>query len=115
MQLKSQYLHPDPDAPVVVTFGGSPQMRHQVVSRLESTGRLTVYGTLSEPEGMGRLSTLPRVDIVIIGGRYTDSQRSRIKAYVALHLPGTLTSGPGRDYPYDEEGMIRDVGKKLGW
>lgn len=115
MQLKSEYQHVDAAAPIVVTFGGSPQMRHHVVSRLAATGKLTVYGTLSEEEGLDRLRTLSRVDVVVIGSRYTEAQRRRIKEYVAQHLPGTLTSEPGREYPYDEEEMIRDIGQKLGW
>jgi hypothetical protein len=112
-ELKSEFIHRDASAPVVVIFGGNPEMRNHVVGMLEEFGKVTVYATLSEEEGMNRLKTLPKVNFVLIGGRYDEQQRIRIRKYVKEHLPGTYTSEPGIDYPYGDEGVKKDLTMKL--
>lgn len=112
-QLKSQFIHSNADAPVMVIFGGNPQMRDRVVGMLEAFNRVTVYAALGEEEGLHFLHTLPRVDVVLIGGRYTEEQRVRIRKYVKDNLPHAFTSEPGIDYPYGDEGVKHDLTVKL--
>lgn len=112
--LLSEVISPDPNAKVLVIFGGNPQRRHEVLQMMSRIKGLTAYGTLSEDEGMDRLRTLPRVNLVLIGGRYDDAQRARIRAFVKAQMPGTQTTEPGYDYPYDNAAIESDVRKKLG-
>lgn len=114
MSWKSEFLHSDPHAPVVVIFGGNPEMRHHVVSMLEEFDKVSVFATLSEEEGIEKLRTLPKVDFVLIGGRYTTAQRVRIRQFVKEHLPHAFLSEPGIDYPYGDEGVKADMISKLG-
>jgi hypothetical protein len=97
----------------MVVFGGNPEMRHQVVEMLEEFNKVTVFATLSEEEGMHRLNALPKVNFVLIGGRYNEEQRGRIRKYVNENLPDAFTSEPGIDYPYGNEGIKSDMTKKL--
>ena len=113
MQLKSEFIHPNKDAPVMVIFGGNPEMRNHVISMLADFGKVTAYGTLCEEEGIRLLSTLPKVDFILIGGRYDAAQRKRIKKFIAENLPNTFTSEPGIDYPYGDEGVLKDLSEKL--
>lgn len=113
IKLKSEFIHKDPKAPVMVVFGGKPEMRHQVVNMLEGFNKVTVFATLSEEEGMQRLKTLSKVNLVLIGGRYDEEQRVRIRKFVKENLPGTYTSEPGIDYPYGNEGVKDDMTRKL--
>ncbi|MEM8810055.1 MAG: hypothetical protein AAGF01_28895 [Cyanobacteria bacterium P01_G01_bin.38] len=103
-----------PGAPIVVLFGGNPQRRHEVIEQLQYLGDITIYGTLSEAEGIAKLEELgDRVDLVLIGGRYTSEQRQRIQAWIAKHLPQTKITQPGHDYPYSNEAIVADVAKQL--
>jgi hypothetical protein len=111
--LKSEFIHKDSTVPVMVIFGGNPKMRDHVVGMLEEFGKVTVYATLSEEEGISRLKTLPKVDFVLIGGKYDEQQRVRIRKYVKENLPGTFISEPGIDYPYGDEGVKKDLTTKL--
>lgn len=104
----------NPNAPVIVLFGGNPARRYEVLQLLKGVGDITVYGTLSEEEGMEKLDSLPRVDLVLIGGRYSPEQRMRIKAYVASRRPSTKVTEPGYDYPYDNAAIQEDIRRKLG-
>lgn len=101
-------------APVVVLFGGNPYRRHEVVQLLSELGDITVYGTLGEDEGMGKIEALDRkVDLVLIGGRYSEAQRARIKLWVQTNLSGVEVTQPGYDYPYSNDAIYADVKKKL--
>lgn len=101
-------------APTVVLFGGSPQRRHEVIEQLQSLGNITLYGTLSEAEGIAKLEELgDRVDLVLIGGRYTLEQRQRIQAWMTEHLPQAKLSQPGHAYPYSNAAIVADVAKQL--
>lgn len=111
--LKSSYIHPSPSAPVVVIFGGNPHKRHHVVTLIEALGAVTVYGTLSEEEGKNLLQFLPKVNYVLIGGRYSDEQRVRIRKFTAELWPEAYTSEPGIEYPYADEGILNDLIVKL--
>jgi hypothetical protein len=94
------------NAPVVVLFGGNPYRRDEVLRLIQQIGGITAYGTLSEEEGMERLQTLPHVDLVLIGGRYSPVQRQRIRQFITTQLPQTQLTEPGYDYPY-ANGAIR--------
>lgn len=106
-------IHAGDDAPVVVLFGGSQNRRHEMLSLLQAIGGITAYGALSEAEGMDLLRDLPRVELVLIGGRYEESQRARIRAYVQERLPGTKVTEPGHDYPYSNEAILTHVTRLL--
>ncbi|MFA9212602.1 MAG: hypothetical protein ACEQSR_01995 [Candidatus Methylacidiphilales bacterium] len=100
--------------PVVVLFGGNPNRRNEVLSLLNALGNISVYGTLSEEEGILQLKAPPKVDLVLIGGRYTDAQRERIKAFIAANLPHAKITEPGGHYPYQNEAIKADIKLKLG-
>ena len=102
-------------APVVVLFGGSPYRRDEVVRDLAQIGDITIYGTLGEEEGFAKIEELHRkVDLVLIGGRYTDEQRKRISAYVKAELPNAKLTQPGVDYPYEVVTIRENVKRLVG-
>jgi hypothetical protein len=101
-------------APTVVLFGGSSQRRHEVIEHLQRLGDINIYGTLSEADGMAKLEELgDRVDLVLIGGRYTPEQRQRIQTWMSEHLPQAQLSQPGHAYPYSNEAIVADVARQL--
>jgi hypothetical protein len=101
-------------APVVILFGGNPYRRDEVVSLLSGLGDITVYGTLGEEEGMAKIKALDRrVDLILIGGRYSEAQRARIKQWVKSNLSGVEVTQPGYDYPYANASIYADVKKRL--
>ena len=99
---------------VMVIFGGNPHRRHEVLEMIRGLGGITAYGALSEEEGMTLLGTLPRVDLVLIGGRYSEEQRVRIRAHVRQMLPAARLTEPGYDYPYENAAIAADILRKLG-
>jgi hypothetical protein len=111
--LTSEYISNNVVAPIIVLFGGNPFRRDEVINHLKQLGDITIYGTLSEEEGMKKITTLPKVDLVIIGGRYSAEQRIRIRKFVAAHVPQTKMSEPGVDYPYETEAINNDIRLKL--
>lgn len=111
--MKSEFIHSNPNAPVMVVFGGNPDMRHRVVTMLEEFNRVTVYATLSEEEGLNKLKSLPSVHFVLIGGRYSASQRERIRNFVRQNMPQVHISEPGIHYPYGDDGVKMDILQKL--
>jgi hypothetical protein len=103
-----------PGTQVVVLFGGNPQRRDEVVRVLGPALNTTVIGTLSEAEGLSTLERLgEQVKVVLIGGRYDDAQRQRIRAWVARRLPGVHVSEPGVSIPYENGAILRDVAAGL--
>ena len=68
MLLQSEFIHTDPNAPVMVVFGGNAEMRDRVVRMLTDFGKVTVYATLSEEDGYLKLHSLPKVNFILIGG-----------------------------------------------
>ena len=101
-------------APVVVLFGGSPYRRDEVVRLISKLGDVTVYGTLGEEEGIAKIEELNRkVDVVLIGGRYSAEQRKRIKSWVNENIPDAKISQPGVEYPYSNETILADIRQKF--
>ncbi len=111
--LVSEYISKAMAAPVVVLFGGNPLRRVEVIDHLKQLGELTIYGTLSEEEGLAKIQSLPKVDLVLIGGRYTEEQRRRIRKFVAENRPLTKISEPGVEFPYEIDAINRDIRLKL--
>jgi hypothetical protein len=109
----SESISENKNAPIIVLFGGNPHRRDEVIKHLQSLGDVTIYGTLSEEEGIEKITTLPRVDVVLIGGRYSEQQRIRIRSFIAHNLPTTKISEPGIDFPYENEAINRDIRLKL--
>jgi hypothetical protein len=99
---------------VVVLFGGNPYRRAEVIRLLAKLGDITVYGTLNEDEGMDKIEALNRkVDLVLIGGQYSEEQRIRIKNWVTKNLHGVQVTQPGYEYPYSNPAIFLDVKTKL--
>lgn len=114
MTLIREYISADNNAPVMVLFGGSPDRMNEVVTMIrDSLKKVTAIGNFSEEEGLERLKKMKKVDLVLIGGRYTEAQRIRIRKYVEQHFPGVATTEPGYQYPYDNAKIIEDIKKKL--
>lgn len=99
----SEMVSKNPNAKVLVMFGGNPLKRAEVIQELSSIGDISIYGTLSEEEGYAKIKSLPKVDLVLIGGRYEDAQRLRIRQFMKEHLPQVPLTEPGIDYAYKNE------------
>ena len=78
-----------------------------------AVGGITAHGALSEEEGMALLRSLPRVNLVLIGGRYDEAQRTRIRAWVREMLPETPITEPGHTYAYDNDAITAEVTRLL--
>lgn len=114
MTLIKEYISPVSNAPVMVLFGGSPDRMNEVVSMIRDSLKIvTAFGSFSEVEGLNKLGVLKRVDLVLIGGRYSEEQRIRIKKYLNEHFPGVETTEPGHQYPYDNTEILNDIRNKL--
>ena len=111
--LVSESISKSENAPVVVLFGGNPYRLEEVIKLVQSIGDLTIYGTLSEEEGYTKIKSLAHVSLVLIGGRYFEEQRIRIRNFVKEELPNTKITEPGVEYPYDNETIIKDIKSKL--
>ena len=94
-------------------FGGSPFRRDEVIRLVAAIGNITIYGALSEEEGMKKITSLPKIDLVLIGGRYSDEQRIRIRKFVMENLPDTKISEPGWNYNYENEAIKNDIKNQL--
>ena len=111
--LLEKHISENPNAGVIVLFGGSPLRRDDVIRSLKEIPDLSVFGALSEEEGINMLVSLPRVDIVLIGGRYDAVQRKRIRSFIDSRLPHIVVTEPGIDYAYDEKLIVQKVRELL--
>jgi hypothetical protein len=93
----------------VLLFGGNPERRREIIDLLQPLQNTIVIGTLSEEEGMEQLHTLPKVDVVLIGGRYIDEQRIRIRNFIFKNYPELKITEPGVDYPYSNEAIFTHI------
>jgi len=105
----SEHISPYTNAKVILLFGGNPKRRDEVIMHLMQLHGVNIFGSLSEQEGIDKISELKRVDIVLIGGRYTDEQRMRIRSFVRNNLPNTEITEPGKNYPYSNESILRAI------
>lgn len=114
MTLIREYIAPQANAPIIVIFGGNPSRMNEVVSLIRDRLKtITAIGTFSVEEGLLKLRALSKVDLVLIGGRYSEEERIKIRAFLKDHLPGVATTEPGHQYPYDNEEILRDIKAKL--
>lgn len=113
MDLVTHYPSQHENAPTVLVFGGNPQRRAEVVSLLKTASDLNVYAALSESSGLETLDQLVNLDLVLIGGRYDQDQRNRIREKLAQRFPLANISEPGFDYPYSNERILTDVQSKI--
>lgn len=107
--LLDHYISDHPHPKMLVLFGGNPVRRDEVIRNLSMIPNLSIMGTLSEQEGLEAIETLPKVDIVLIGGRYSIEQRIRIKSFIHQNYPHIQIEEPGIDYPYDEQLIHRNI------
>lgn len=112
-ELLSEYISPDANAKIVVLLGGNPNRRDEVIRLLMPLKTVTIYGALSEEDGIRIISELKKVDLILIGGRYSDEQRIRIRSMVKTNLPAAKITEPGYDYPYNNDAILKDVKSKL--
>lgn len=82
-------VHADTGAKTVIVFGGNPDMLAGVVAMLSPW--YTVHGVLSEEEGLAKCREGLTPDAAVIGTKYAEDQRERIRAA----LPSTVTCEPG--------------------
>lgn len=97
------------NAKKIVIFGGSPYRRHEIVELLSPIANLSIYATLSEEEGIAKIKELGTVDIVLIGGRYTNGQRIRIKQFVQENSPNSSITEPGYSYAYSNTLIFKNI------
>jgi hypothetical protein len=114
MELVKEIISDDINAKVIVIFGSNPYLRDQVVRSLGTLGNVSVYGTLNEIEGMEKINSLPKVDLLLIGRAYSEEQRIRIKAFVKNNLPNTKVAEPGIDFSVENGGVEKNVKLQLG-
>lgn len=113
MNLLSEMISENDNAPVIVLYGGSPNRRHQVITSLAQIGDVTIYGALNEEGGNIMVKDLPKVDLVLIGGAYTEDERVRIKQLLRLKRPNAKITEPGKAYTYSDANIRADVKSKL--
>ncbi len=113
MELIKEIIAKKLNAPIILLFGGNPERRHEVLTELAQIGEVNIYGTLSEEEGIAKLLELSKVDVVLIGGRYDETQRKRIRELVSKTYPAAKLSEPGWHYKYDNELIRKDIALKL--
>ena len=107
--LKSEHISANANAKILVVFGGNEERRDSVINLLSPIDNLTIYGMLSEEEGIAKMQELGKVDIVLIGGRYTEQQRINIKNEVTKNYPNASVTEPGVDYHYSNESIFNKI------
>jgi DNA-binding NarL/FixJ family response regulator len=107
--LISEYISDYPNSKMLVLFGDDPNRRDEVVRMLKSIDGLSIYGTLSEEEGMQKLMELGQVEIVLIDGNYSDDQRQRIRYFVKQNFPDAKITEPDQEYSYDNQSIIDQI------
>jgi hypothetical protein len=111
--LVSESVSKNKNAPVIVLFGGNPYRRDEVIKLVQSIGDITIYGTLSEEEGFAKIKSLAHVSLILIGGRYFEEQRIRIRKLVKEEFPHTKITELGLEYPYENEAIVKDIKSKI--
>jgi 4,5-DOPA dioxygenase extradiol len=111
--LFTEYISTEANAKILLLFGGNIERRHEIISLLQPLINLSVYGALSEEEGMEMLQQLNKVDLVLIGGRYSDEQRIRIRAFLQNNYPAIQLTEPGVDYAYSNDAIFATIQNML--
>ncbi len=107
--LKAEHHSKSINAKTLVVFGGNEERRNEIITLLMPIENLNIYGTLSQEEGIEKLKSLDKVDIVLIGGRYTLGQREKIKNFISEHDSQIKTTEPGIDYTYSNENIFNHI------
>lgn len=89
----------------LLIFGGSPNRMEEVKLFLSQLEGLEIIGAFSEEEGMQIFKTTADINMVLIGGRYTEAQRIRIKKLIG----NIKITEPGIAYPYSNENIFLHV------
>jgi hypothetical protein len=108
-QVKPQIMSTEINIKTVLLFGGNPERRQEIIDLLQPLHNTHVVGAISEEEGMQQLQALAKVDVVLIGGRYTDEQRARIRAFIHKNCPNIKITEPGVDYPYSNQAIFDHI------
>ena len=112
--LVREVVDSNPNAPVMVIFGGNPYRMNEVISLIKHVGGITAYGAFSTTEGLELLQKTPQAKLALIGGRYNNTEREQIRHFVATRMQGTKVTEPGYDYPYENTHILNDIKHKLG-
>ncbi len=107
--LKSEHVSENKNATILVVFGGNQERRDDIINLLMTIENLSIYGTLSEEAGIEKIKELGKVDIVLIGGRYTGLQRDNIKNFINKNYPTAHTTEPGIRYLYSNENIFNEI------
>jgi hypothetical protein len=105
-ELLAEFISKEVNAKTLLLFGGNVERRHEIISLLQPLTNLTVYGALSESEGIEQLKELKTVDFVLIGGRYSEAERIRIRAFLHKNYPEIKITEPGYEYTYSNENIL---------
>jgi hypothetical protein len=111
--LISERIVPNSDSKHLVIFGGNIYRRDEIVRLLAPIANLSIHATLSEEQGIAKIKELNKVDIVLIGGRYTLAQRASIKAFLKENYPSVIVTEPGVDYEYSNELIYTNIKKAI--
>jgi hypothetical protein len=113
MQLKEEHISKNPEAKTIVLFGGSQVRRQEVIYLMLEIDDFTIYGTLSEEEGLEMVEKLNKIDLILIGGRYNENQRLRIRNISLNKFPTIKFTEPGWNYDYENDKIKTDIKFKL--
>ncbi len=111
--LSTEYISTEANTKTVLMFGGHAERRQEMISLLKPLTHLSVYGTLSEAEGIEKIQSLTQLDVVLIGGRYTEEERMRIRSFVHTNYPDVKITEPGYHYPYSNEAIFTNIQKLI--
>lgn len=101
------------NSPTILLFGGNPIRRDEVANLILQIAEVTMYAALSEEEGLEMLTNLSEIDLVLIGGRYSEKQRLNIRNFLKNKFPESKLTEPGWDYEYTNENIKADIKSKL--
>ena len=95
----------------LLIFGGSSARMNKVKSYLSQIENIEITEVFNEEDGIKKLELSDKnlFDLILIGGRYTNEQRDRIK----LSANKTPITQPGIDYPYSDENIYLHINKLL--
>ncbi len=109
VNLFTEYISNEVNSKTVLLFGGNIERRHEIILLLQPLSNVSVYVALSEEEGIEKLQTLSKIDVILIGGRYTEEQRVRIRNFVHSNYPDVKITEPGYHYPYNNEAIFNSI------
>ncbi|MDJ0974915.1 MAG: hypothetical protein QNJ98_10685 [Planctomycetota bacterium] len=97
----------------VVILGRSQGRMNQVRRLLGGLENVRLLSTFNEAEALRTIDTAENLAVVLLGGATSGATRRRIRAHLAAHHPGVMTSEPGRQYRYSDANILNDVRTKI--